>query len=683
MQRFNFWISLLAALILSSSLAEASGPLFRRGDCNGDGQYNIGDAVITLSGLFSGTTWSCREACDANDDGLTDISDAIFALGSLFAGGPSPPAPFLVCGMDPTPDTLGCLSYPTCGSSLPPIHFDPGFVLLQATGAATLPIPADFFYPGCLPFEGTVIFSGTPLQTAGPFETGTTDTVVRRLAPIDLGSPQPSQESVAIEMVELQLVSVSPIVVDNAGTLESWHVRVELSPVDPHPIGTMDILQTTPTGGTFDMTLPVVPRFVFTGPGPERELTLGCDIMVGPGSWDAPGFGPGLPAFPDLPTFSGSLVSPRLQLQFGPAEPLPIPPANIAPSAVIDPSAQIGRGATIEPGAQIGPNVVIGPHALVGFFSVIQEGAIIGDGAIVSPNCSIGPHTIIDSGAMLFPQVLVGPDGWIGEGTIIEPGVLLGAEVRVGSSCFLGQNAQLGNGVELEAEVFVGAFATLVDGISLPPGVTIFDGQFVSESLVECVLPDGTLIIVPAPACAGLGIVLPEIPGFENDYLSAPVGQEVAPLPPGNVPGGAGVLGGRVDGSGVAPANGGGAWVKDTHDCDDFADELEQALEVFYPGNATFTCIWEVNKDKSWWQFWKPDLINGHALTDLHHNGQTLWIEPQWSVAQGAIGINMDKDGDGMVGYATSPGSGATDGCFRIEVYDSRAACEAAGRVLD
>ena len=43
----------------------------------------------------------------------------------------------------------------------------------------------------------------------------------------------------------------------------------------------------------------------------------------------------------------------------------------------------------------------------------------------------------------------------------------------------------------------------------------------------------------------------------------------------------------------------------------------------------------------------------------------------------------MDFNGDGKVTYATKPGTKPTDGNARVEVYDSRAAAEAAGKVLD
>jgi len=51
---------------------------------------------------------------DANDDGRTNIADAISILGHLFGGSGDLPAPFGVCGTDPTDDTLDCKSYPPC-----------------------------------------------------------------------------------------------------------------------------------------------------------------------------------------------------------------------------------------------------------------------------------------------------------------------------------------------------------------------------------------------------------------------------------------------------------------------------------------------------------------------------------------------------------------------------------------
>jgi hypothetical protein len=85
---------------------------FTRGDCNGDGGFNVADAVYLLGYLFvSPTVLPCEDACDINDDGGLDISDPVNFLAHLFTGGAPPAVPNLIsgCGADPTPgDSLGC-----------------------------------------------------------------------------------------------------------------------------------------------------------------------------------------------------------------------------------------------------------------------------------------------------------------------------------------------------------------------------------------------------------------------------------------------------------------------------------------------------------------------------------------------------------------------------------------------
>jgi len=90
--------------------------LFRRGDSNGDGSLDIGDAVHILAHLFgaAGKAPACMESADADDDSRVEITDAIFLLAHLFLGGAPPAEPYLACGEDPTPDGLTCASHPPC-----------------------------------------------------------------------------------------------------------------------------------------------------------------------------------------------------------------------------------------------------------------------------------------------------------------------------------------------------------------------------------------------------------------------------------------------------------------------------------------------------------------------------------------------------------------------------------------
>jgi formylglycine-generating enzyme required for sulfatase activity len=91
---------------------------FKRGDANGDGSLDIGDALRILGHLFLAQPpeLDCQDAADANDDGEVDIGDPILILFFLFAGnGVAIPPPFPECGRDLTEDWLSCAKYGPCG----------------------------------------------------------------------------------------------------------------------------------------------------------------------------------------------------------------------------------------------------------------------------------------------------------------------------------------------------------------------------------------------------------------------------------------------------------------------------------------------------------------------------------------------------------------------------------------
>ena len=88
---------------------------FDRGDCNYDGNRDLGDAVTILGVLFSGDPApSCVDSCDCNDDGVFDIGDAIYLLSYLFSMEAAPPDPSGFCGVDPTADALDCGVHAAC-----------------------------------------------------------------------------------------------------------------------------------------------------------------------------------------------------------------------------------------------------------------------------------------------------------------------------------------------------------------------------------------------------------------------------------------------------------------------------------------------------------------------------------------------------------------------------------------
>ena len=92
-----------------------SAERFLRGDVDGDGQQTVADARAILASLSrGGAELPCLDAADVNDDALVDDADAVLLLSSLLGDGVVLPEPATGCGLDPTPDALGCATQGPC-----------------------------------------------------------------------------------------------------------------------------------------------------------------------------------------------------------------------------------------------------------------------------------------------------------------------------------------------------------------------------------------------------------------------------------------------------------------------------------------------------------------------------------------------------------------------------------------
>ena len=93
----------------------------------------------------------------------------------------------------------------------------------------------------------------------------------------------------------------------------------------------------------------------------------------------------------------------------------------VHPSAVISPSAVVGRG------------VFIGPLAVVNARAVIGRGAIINSGAVVEHDCSVGEFCHVAPRAVLTGSVCLGDATLVGCGAVVLPGVSIGRGATVGA----------------------------------------------------------------------------------------------------------------------------------------------------------------------------------------------------------------------------------------------------------
>ena len=94
---------------------------------------------------------------------------------------------------------------------------------------------------------------------------------------------------------------------------------------------------------------------------------------------------------------------------------------------IIDPSATIARGCTINEGT------FIGKHAVVNAGTVIGTCCIVNTGAIIEHECALGDFSHISPAAALCGRVRIGTDTHIGAGTVVRQQIVIGNNVLVGA----------------------------------------------------------------------------------------------------------------------------------------------------------------------------------------------------------------------------------------------------------
>ncbi len=100
----------------------------------------------------------------------------------------------------------------------------------------------------------------------------------------------------------------------------------------------------------------------------------------------------------------------------------------IHPSAIISPSATIGKGSVVFPGA------IINAGARVGDGVIINSGAIIEHDCTIANGCHIGPAAALGGG------VSVGEGSWVGIGASVIELIDIGEQVIVGAGAVVIRN---------------------------------------------------------------------------------------------------------------------------------------------------------------------------------------------------------------------------------------------------
>lgn len=163
-----------------------------------------------------------------------------------------------------------------------------------------------------------------------------------------------------------------------------------------------------------------------------------------------------------------------LELFYPPKAPKP----GIHPTAVVAPSAKVGKGVSIGPCAVVGEEAIIGDRAVLGAGCVLGDECVVGEstvlhpGVVIEPRCHVGAHCVLHAG------VVVGSDGFgfatsggshhkvpqVGK-VVIEDDVELGANVCVDRAT-LGET-RIGKGTKVDNLVQIGHNVTIGEGCLL------------------------------------------------------------------------------------------------------------------------------------------------------------------------------------------------------------------------
>jgi len=163
-----------------------------------------------------------------------------------------------------------------------------------------------------------------------------------------------------------------------------------------------------------------------------------------------------------------------------------------AKSAVIDSTAVIGVGCTIEDGAIIGAHVKIGNRCHIQAHAVIRPGVEIGDDCDIGPHVTIS-HALIGSKVRIYHGTCIGRQGFgfaidMPNGFISVPQlgrVIIENDVEIGANCtidrgagpdtVIGQGARIDNLVQLGHNVKIGKYCVIVSQVGISGSTQIGD----------------------------------------------------------------------------------------------------------------------------------------------------------------------------------------------------------------
>lgn len=183
--------------------------------------------------------------------------------------------------------------------------------------------------------------------------------------------------------------------------------------------------------------------------------------------------------------------------------PVRVPNPPIHPTAVISPTAKLGRNAIVHPGVVIGDDVMIGDDAVIYPNVVIYHDCHIGDRVVLHAGVVIGADgfgNAKDGDAWIkIPQigrVTIGNDVEVGANTCIDRGALddtvIGDGVKIDDQIMIGHNCRIGDHTAIAACAGI-AGSTIIGKRCVIGGAAMFSGHI--EITDDVTISGGTAVI--------------------------------------------------------------------------------------------------------------------------------------------------------------------------------------------
>jgi UDP-3-O-[3-hydroxymyristoyl] glucosamine N-acyltransferase len=190
------------------------------------------------------------------------------------------------------------------------------------------------------------------------------------------------------------------------------------------------------------------------------------------------------------------------------APPIARPQPGVHPSAIVDPTAQLGAGVCVGPLVLVGARVRLGDGCVIHGRVTVADDCAIGAGSELWPGVVVGERCVIGSRCILQPNVVIGADGFgyrpsrdparpglvkipqigtvrigddveIGAGTCVDRGkfsaTTIGDGTKIDNQCQIAHNCRVGRFCILAGQTGLAGSVTLGDGVVVGGRVAVKD----------------------------------------------------------------------------------------------------------------------------------------------------------------------------------------------------------------